>query len=52
MAEKMEVTLARIEERIKTLFVRMDNHDLGWDANHISTYGISFSCTENKLTKK
>lgn len=26
--------------------MRMDNNDLGWDANHISTYGISFSCTE------
>ena len=24
----MEVTLARIEERIKTLFVRMDNHEI------------------------
>ena len=26
--------------------MRMDNNDLGWDANHISTYGISFSCTD------
>jgi len=26
--------------------MRMDNNDLGWDANHISTYGISFSATE------
>ena len=25
---------------------RMDTDDLGWDGNHVSVYGISFSCTE------
>ena len=25
---------------------RMDSDDLGWDGNHVSVYGISFSCTE------
>lgn len=29
----------------KGLF-RMDSNDLGWDANAVSTYGISFSCVE------
>ena len=25
---------------------RMDTDDLGWDGNHVSVYGISFSCSE------
>ena len=25
---------------------RMDSNDLTWSANQISTYGISFSCSE------
>lgn len=25
---------------------RMDNNELGWDANALSNYGITFSCTE------
>ena len=25
---------------------RMDDNSLGWDADHVSKYGISFSCTE------
>ena len=27
--------------------MRMDNNDLGWSADEISVYGISFSCTES-----
>ena len=26
--------------------MRMDSNDLGWDADHVSKYGFSFSCTE------
>ena len=26
--------------------MRMDNNNLGWDADHVSKYGFSFSCTE------
>ena len=26
--------------------MRMDANDLGWNANNVSLYGISFSCTE------
>ncbi|QDP61055.1 MAG: hypothetical protein Tp1123DCM1511741_44 [Prokaryotic dsDNA virus sp.] len=26
--------------------MRMDSNELGWTANQLSTYGISFSCTE------
>lgn len=29
----------------KGLF-RMDNNELGWSANRVSVYGLSFSCTE------
>ena len=27
--------------------MRMDTNDLNWSANHLSLYGISFSCTES-----
>jgi len=27
--------------------MRMDANDLGWNANNVSLYGISFSCTES-----
>jgi hypothetical protein len=27
--------------------MRMDTNDLGWNANKVSLYGISFSCTES-----
>ena len=27
---------------------RLDDNNLQWDANHVSTYGFSFSCTEAK----
>ena len=26
--------------------MRMDSNNLGWDADHVSKYGFSFSCTE------
>lgn len=26
--------------------MRMDDNNLGWDADHVSKYGFSFSCTE------
>lgn len=26
--------------------MRMDTNELGWDADHVSKYGLSFSCTE------
>lgn len=26
--------------------MRLDANDIGWEANHVSKYGISFSCTE------
>jgi len=29
-----------------TAVMRMDSNDLGWDADHVSKYGFSFSCTE------
>jgi len=27
--------------------MRMDANELGWNANNVSLYGISFSCTES-----
>lgn len=44
--KKAITTSTAIDYTSAQAVMRMDNNDLGWDANHISTYGISFSCTE------
>lgn len=54
------VVSVNVEPKIKTAFAagsevtyapakgifRMDADDLGWDADHVSRYGMTFSCTE------
>ena len=44
--KKAITTSTAIDYTSAQAVMRMDNNDLGWDANHISTYGISFSATE------
>jgi hypothetical protein len=36
---------AVVYQSAKTVF-RLDANDIGWDADHVSRFGISFSCTE------
>lgn len=36
---------AMVVENTKCV-MRMDSNELGWDADHVSKYGFSFSCTE------
>ena len=54
------VVVVNVEPKIKTAasagatvvysnpvgLFRMENNDLGWDADHVSRYGISFACIE------
>jgi|TARA_R110002020_G_scaffold93624_1_gene225661 hypothetical protein len=52
MAEKMEVTLARIEERIKTLFVRMDNHEISQEQTDKKIDKLAESAVKSAMAER
>ena len=52
MAEKMEITLARIEERIKTLFVRMDSHELSQEKTDKKIDKLAESAVKSAMAER
>jgi len=52
MAEGTEIALARIEERIKTLFVRMDNYDLSQEKTDKKIDKLAESAVKSAMAER
>jgi hypothetical protein len=52
MAEGTEIALARIEERIKTLFVRMDNHELSQEKTDKKIDKLAESAVKSAMAER